>query len=87
MQKALATKRSRNNAGRSREDGNASHLLVDANTTGNFNVNRQFGAYESYAVSEVQSYSPNTMNSRQLVVRNKDEKKNAVQFPEISQGN
>ena len=69
MQKALATKRSRNNAGRSREDGAASHLLVDANTTGNFNVNRQFGAYASYAIG------------------NKDEKKNAVQFPEISQGN
>ena len=50
MQKGLVTKRSRNNAGRSREDGNASNLLVDANTTGNCNVNRkQFGAYESYA--------------------------------------
>ena len=54
MQKGLVTKRSRNNAGRSREDGNASNLLVDANTTGNFNVNsskarKQFGAYESYA--------------------------------------
>lgn len=73
MQKALVTKRSRNNAGRSREDSHAGRLLVDANTTGNFNANKkQFesskGAYESYGQW------------------NKDERKNGLQFPEISQG-
>jgi hypothetical protein len=80
MQKGLVTKRSRNNAGRSREDGNASNLLVDANTTGNFNVNgKQFGAYESYAERDIQMLTNKTLKP--------DEKQNALQFPEISQGN
>ena len=50
LHKGLTTKRSRNNAGRSREAGQT-RQLVDANTTGNFNVaaKQQVGAYESYA--------------------------------------
>ena len=73
LHKGLPTKRSRNNAGRSREAGQTGHL-VDANTTGNFNVaaKQQVAAYESYAQW---NKDENKRTENQL---------NALQFPEIS---